>query len=230
MTLRQCAQFMDLNIPVSIRQFAKMVGQAESAVRKARNRESILKGVTADGKIIPSVASAEWGKEILPEFSGVKKSVPKKSPVAKTPVVKKTPTVKKTKKEPETIDEYVAEIMGEKLPTAGADDLDDDTVSGDLEESIPKTEAERITSVLKAKILQITYAEKKGQLVPIDKVNSVLFGYGQEIRNAFESIPDRIIDRILALADKRHEAKRVLVDEIHDTLKLLSDIETRDSL
>ena len=221
---------MDLNTPVSGRQFAKMVGQAESAVRKAKNRGSIIKGITSDGKFIPSIASNEWGKEILPEFGGsVKKSVPVKKPTSvKLVPEKKIPIPKKQKKDPETIEEFVAEIMHEKLPTAGADDLDDETVSEELDDKIQKPEAERITSVLKAKILQITYAEKKGQLVPIDKVNTVLFGYGQEIRNAFESVPDRIIDRILAVADKRHEARRILADEIQDTLELLADINNRE--
>ena len=135
---------------------------------------------------------------------------------------------KKQKKEPETIEDFVNEIMHEKLPMAGADDLTDETVSEELSDYIDKPEAERITSVLKAKILQITYKEKQGQLVPIDKVNSVLFGYGQEIRNAFESVPDRIIDRILAVAEKRHEARKILVDEIHSTLELLADINTRE--
>jgi phage terminase Nu1 subunit (DNA packaging protein) len=221
---------MDLNTPVSGRQFAKMVGQAESAVRKAKVRGSIIKGITSDGKYIPSIASNEWGKTILPEFGGlVKKNVSIKKPTSAKPIPdKKIPIPKKTKKDPETIEEFVAEIMHEKLPMAGADDLDDETVSEELDDKIQNPEAERITSVLKAKILQITYSEKKGQLVPIDKVNTVLFGYGQEIRNAFESIPDRIIDRILAVADKRHEARRILADEIQDTLELLADINNRE--
>lgn len=230
---------MDLNIPVSGRQFAKMVGQAESAVRKAKNRGSILKGLTADGKFIPAIASVEWGKAILQEFSGSVKNTVEVKPTEK-PILKRTTTkktsfeqggyriIKKQKKDPETIEDFVNEIMHEKLPTAEADDLDDETVSEELDDRIQKPEAERVTAVLKAKILQITYKEKQGQLVPIDKVNSVLFGYGQEIRNAFESVPDRIIDRILAVAEKRHEAREILVDEIHSTLELLADINTRD--
>lgn len=215
---------MDLNLPVSGRQFAKLTGQSEGAVRKAKNRGSIIAGLTSDGKFIPAIASNEWGKEILPEFLGnVKKSVPKK-----LQLVKPVPAIKKQKKEPETIEEFVNEIMHEKLPDADADDLDDETVSEELDDRIQKPEAERVTAVLKAKILQITYKEKQGQLVPIDKVNTVLFGYGQEIRNAFESVPDRIIDKILAVADKRHEARRILADEIQDTLELLADINTRE--
>lgn len=224
---------MDLNKPVSGRELARLTGQSEGAVRKAKNRNSIINGLTSDGKFIPAIAAKEWGKEILPEFrGGVKKTVEiKKSiPVKKPTSVKPIPVPKKPKKEAETYDDVVDEIMHEKLPKADADDLDDETVSEDLEDSIPKTEAERITSVLKAKILQITYAEKKGELVPIDRVNTVLFGYGQEIRNAFESVPDRIIDKILAVSDKRHEARRILADEIQDTLELLADINTRDFL
>ena len=231
---------MDLNKPVSGRELARLTGQTEGAVRKAKNRGSIVNGLTPDGKFIPLIASKEWGKPILKQFLSEKttvKTVAKtavKPAIKKTPLVKKTPSVKlvptpkKPKKEPETFDEVIDEIMHEKLPSARADDLDDETVSQDLDDRIDKPEAERITSVLKAKILQITYAEKKGELVPIDKVNSVLFGYGQEIRNAFESVPDRIIDRVLAVSDKRHEAKRILEQEIYETLNLLADIETRE--
>lgn len=228
---------MDLTKPVSGRELARLTGQSEGAVRKAKNRGSILKGLTADGKFIPSIASNEWGKPILQEFlspENIKEVFDKSMRVLKisAAIEKKTPSVKtvpkKQKKEAETIEEVVEEIMHEKLPTAEADDLDDETVSEELDDRIQKPEAERVTAVLKAKILQITYKEKQGQLVPIDKVNSVLFGYGQEIRNAFESVPDRIIDRILAVAEKRHEARKILVDEIHSTLELLADINTRD--
>lgn len=219
---------MDLNKPVSGRELARLTGQTEGAVRKAKNRGSILKGLTADGKFIPLIASNEWGKPILKEFLPLEKPEAKKTiSFEKTPSKKPKPQ-KKTKKEAETFDEVIDEIMHEKLPSAKADDLDDETVSEELDDKIQKPEAERITSVLKAKILQITYSEKKGELVPIEKVNSVLFGYGQEIRNAFESIPDRVIDRILAVADKRYEARKILSDEIYSTLELLSDINTRE--
>lgn len=227
---------MDLNLPVSGRELARLTGQSEGAVRKAKNRGSILKGLTDDGKFIPSIASNEWGKPILQEFLGTEtKPVKIKKPIPKRTTTNKTSfeqggygVVKKQKKDSETIEDFVNEIMHEKLPMARADDLTDETVSEELDDKIQKPEAERITSVLKAKILQITYAEKKGELVPIDKVNSVLYGYGQEIRNAFESVPDRIIDRILAVAEKRHEARKILVDEIHDVLQLLADINTRE--
>jgi hypothetical protein len=212
---------MNLKEPVSGRQFAKMVGQSEGAVRKAVERQSILKGKTADGKFIPEVASLEWGKPILEEFLKPKKTSPQ-------PPIKKTvkPSIPKFKKEAETMEEIVDEIMHEKLPSANADDLDDDTVSEDLDDKILKPEAERVTAVLKAKILQITYQEKKGQLVPIEKVNTVNFSYGQEIRNAIEGMPNRSLDKIRA-AKTRHEAKRIYELEIYNTLNLLADIQER---
>lgn len=218
---------MDLNKPVSGRELARLTGQSEGAVRKAKNRGSILQGLTADGKFIPAIACNEWGKPVLKEFLNPSAEI-KKPAIKKPKPVKSVPAPKKIKKEAETIEEVIDEIMHEKLPTADADDLDDETVSEELDDKIQKPEAERVTAVLKAKILQITYKEKQGQLVPIDKVNSVLFGYGQEIRNAFESIPDRVIDKILAVAEKRHEARKILVDEIHDTLELLADINSRE--
>lgn len=208
---------MNLNEPVSGRQFAKMVGQAESAVRKAKNRGSIVKGITADSKYLPLVASSEWGKNILPEFLGGLKVVAKPSTPKRKP---------KDKPEPKTAEEVVAQLMSDPLPKLSDDEIDEDTES-DLDDKIQKPEAERITAILKAKILQIALKEKQGQLVPIDKVNSVLFGYGVEIRNTFEAMPAQIIDRIRA-CDSRHEALRVFNDAIFDALTILADINSRE--
>lgn len=225
---------MDLNIPVSGRQFAKMVGQSEGAVRKAVERGSIVKGYTADKKLIPLIASNEWGKPILKEFldsenikqlydttiDKIKQESKKQAPV------KKSPAPKKQKKEPQTADEVVAELMDDPLPHLSDDEINED-VDQDLDDKILKPEAERITAILKAKILQLALKEKQGKLVPIDKVNSVLFGYGQEIRNTFEALPAQVIDRIRA-CDNRHEALRVLNDAIFDALNLLADINSRE--
>lgn len=218
---------MDLTKPVSGRELARLTGQSEGAVRKAKNRGSILNGLTSDGKFIPAIACKEWGKPVLKEFLNEPVELADKPAVKPNPKTRPIKPIKQ-KKEPEKFEDIAEEIMHEKLPSANADDLDDETVSEELYGGIQKPEAERVTAVLKAKILQITYKEKQGQLVPIDKVNSVLFGYGQEIRNSFESMPDRIIDKILSVADKRHEAKKIMSDEIHNTLELLADINSRE--
>lgn len=223
---------MDLNKPVSGREFARMTGQTEGGVRKAVQRGSIVEGyIAADKKIIPLIASNEWGKAILPEFlssENVKElfdtAINKlKKEVKKTPSKKKTTSVKK---EPQTAEEVVAEIMSDPVIELSDDEINED-VDGDLDDKILKPEAERITAILKAKILQLALKEKQGKLLPVDKVNSVLFGYGQEIRNTFEALPAQVIDRVRA-CDNRHEALRVLNDAIFDALNLLADISSRE--
>jgi hypothetical protein len=219
---------MNLNKPVSGRELARLTGQSEGAVRKAKNRGSILNGLTADGKFIPSIASNEWGKPILKEFlTDTEKPVEIKKPVVKkTQSVKPMPAPKKIKKEAETIEEFVEEIMHEKLPSADADDLDDETVSEELDDRIQKPEAERVTAVLKAKILQITYKEKQGQLIDKGKINPILFGFGQEIRIVLEGLSNRIVDDIRG-AKTRPEAKRLIDEEVYRMLNKISDVLNR---
>lgn len=212
--------FMNLNEPVSGRRFAELVGQSEGAVRKARDRQSILKGITPDGKYIPSIASEEWGKPILEKF------LTSVIPIEKPAIVEKPIRVKKEKKEPETIEEVVKDIMSEPLPSVTKKDIDSDS-DEDLSASSSKVEAERKTAVLKAKILQITYQEKKGKLIPRDKLDKILFAYGQEIRNACEAYVNKVLDPVMSM-DQRHEAKRFMDEEMYNTLVLLSEIPNRE--
>lgn len=234
---------MDLMQPVSGRQFAKMVGiGSDNAVRKAVERGSIVEGYTADKKYIPLIAAREWGKDILPEF--LKAAGAQKAPVVPKPKPSKAKIRQKPDPDdddstvPETADQVVDKIMREKLPRVSAKDTgnveDDDPESADnfddeeteISDIVLKPEAERRSAILKAKMLQLAYKEKRGEMVPIVKVNAVLFSYGQEIRSAVEGIPNRAIDKILA-TDARHEAKRILEEEIYNTLVLLADIQTR---
>lgn len=218
----------DLNKPVSRREFAKMVGQSEGAVRKAILRNSIKKGITEDGKIIPSVASSEWGKAILKSYINIpvveKKVVVKKIVVAKPPPLKPNP-VKKEKKEAETYDEVVAEIMTAPLPKVTQEDLDNEPLT-ELSDKDDKVEAERRASITKARILELSYLEKKGQLIDRSKIAKVLFGYGQEIRVSFEGLTNISLDKIRA-SKSRHEAKRIMDEEIHKILNEVSKITTR---
>lgn len=212
---------MDLKKPVSGRQFAKMVGQSEGAVRKAVSRNSILKGVTADGKYIPEIAAAEWGKKILPEFL---KPQPAKTKAVKLAPQKKTPEIKIEKKlKPDDIikgildEEYDDEF---KFPEIDDDEIED----GPLNENSSKAEAERKLAIYKAQIMELGYQEKKGEMIPKSKLK-VLFEYGAQIRSSFESLPDKLLDEILANADDRQVAKRIFVEGIHETLTNLSDPE-----
>lgn len=217
---------MDLKKPVSGRQFAKMVGQAESAVRKAVTRGSIIEGRTPDGKLIPEVAAREWGKDILPEYVGSEKTVkPAKKDVEK-PDPKKPTTRKRKTPELTTAEEVVKSVLSEHSEEVDEEDLEDEDVEKELSDKIKKPEAERVTSILKAKILQIALREKQGELISRKKVTPILFAYGQEIRVALEGLSNRTIDKILA-CNTRNEAKRVMDEEIHNTLNMLADIPNR---
>lgn len=215
---------MDFTQPVSGRQFAKMVGASEGAVRKAIKGNSILKGVTADKKIIPSIAAYEWGKEILKEFRTGEIDV-KKKPSGPKPQLKPI-IIKKEKTEPQTADEIIEGFMKEKLPSIPKD-LDFEEEDFDIDEGkTSKSEAERVSAIMKAEILKIALKEKQGQLIPIDKIEKVLFSFGYEIRNTFEVIPNKIIDKIRA-CDDRASALRVLNESIHEALSIISDVQNR---
>lgn len=236
------AHFMDLSKPVSARLFAKMVGVgSDNAVRKAVARQSIIKGYDATTKkLIPEIAAREWGKEILPEFlAPATKPV---SAVSSLPAKKVKPKPSTSKDISDSVLDNAAavlkEAMAEKLPHVNIEDVgnveddepEDDTLNEgadrELGGKVAKTEAERVSAIFKAKILQLAYKEKRGQMVPIAKVNTVLFSYGQEIRTAVEGIPNRVIDKIRA-TDTRHEALRILEEEVYNTLILLADIQDR---
>lgn len=217
---------IDLTKPVSGRMFAKMVGVAsDNAVRKAVERQSIIKGYdSSTKKFFPIIAAREWGKEILPEFlqaSGT--SIPENKTEAK-PV--KVPKPEKKKPDPTTADEFVDEMMHESLPAVSQEDIEsfDDENPGTFGDHSPKTEAERRTAIYKAKMAELAYKEKKGDMIPRHKMR-VLFEYGTQIRTSMLSIPDRVIDNILAAADDRQVAKNILIEEIYNTLNLLADPE-----
>lgn len=209
----------NLKTPVSGRQFAKMVGKAESAVRKARDRQSIVEGVTPDGKFIPEIAAREWGISILPEFGGKEISAP---------VVKKTTKpakIKIEKPDPVTADDFVNEMMHEMVPKVSKKEIEefDEDEEQEMSEGTTKVEAERRIAIYKAKMAELAYKEKKGILVSIEKLKSV-YEYGVQMRTDLEGIPDRIIDEVLANAEDRKAAKRILTEEIYTTLNRLSEL------
>lgn len=215
---------MNLKEPVSGRQFARMVGQSEGAVRKAAKNHSILDGRTADGKFIPEVAAREWGKIILPEYSGVKSPpvpVPKKNTAVspkKTAVPKRKPV--KEKPEPVTADEFLDEIMneGEEI------DVSPDEEPTELSDRSPKHEAERRTAIFKARMAELAYQEKKGEMIPRSKMK-VLFEYGATIRSAVKNLRNVVLDDIIANANDRQVASMIFDEAVDKMLEELSDPE-----
>lgn len=214
---------LDLKTPVSQRQFAKMVGQAESAVRKAVSRQSIVAGRNADGKIIPEIAAREWGKVILPEFSGkpAKAIKPKPAAVVKPALAKRGPKPKE-KPLPVTADEFLHED-DDDLP----DDITEEEIHGDtmeLSEKSSKADADRVQAIYKAKMAEIAYQKSRGDLIPREKLK-VLFEYGANIRSAVKNLRNTVLDDIIANANDRQVASIIFDEAIDKTLEELSDPE-----
>lgn len=201
-----------------------MVGQAESAVRKAVARHSIVAGRTTDGKFIPEVAAREWGKVILPEFCGADvKSLPAKPAVS---VVKSTPAKRgpkpKDKPLPVTAEEFLNEDDGE-LP----DDITEEEISGDpmvLGKKSTKIDADRVQAIYKAKMAELAYQERKGEMIPRAKMK-VLFEYGATVRSAIKNLRNIVLDDIIANAHDRQIASIIFDEAIDKVLEELSDPE-----
>jgi hypothetical protein len=87
--------------------------------------------------------------------------------------------------------------------------------------------AKRAQAVYKAKLSELEFKKKAGQLVNKDEVYKALFAAGQELRQSIMAIPDRTIDNILA-ARSRNEAHNLLTNALADALEALVDIQTRD--
>lgn len=74
---------------------------------------------------------------------------------------------------------------------------------------------------IRTKKMHLEYEKKKGTLVEKDAVYQALFAYAQEIRIEIESLPDKVVDDMLAAPD-RHRARTILVEAIEDALLTLS--------
>lgn len=82
-------------------------------------------------------------------------------------------------------------------------------------------ELKRKSLQLKLQSDALDLQRKRGALVDKAKVYSALFEIGKEIRLGLQSIPDRVVDAMLA-ADNRTEAHAILAREIHDHLERIA--------
>jgi hypothetical protein len=204
---------------VSIRAFGRMVDQSEAAVRKAISRQSILAGFV-DGKVIPTVAAAEWGKDIVNDEKGNPLAAQQVPDLALAgPEIAKIDTVPKTAPKGE-----------EAAPVRGAVDPEPEEQAtmaeaeqgGLIGEYTKKVEAERLVMVYKARTAQLEYEETKGDLVRKGAVFDALFDFSTEVRQELMNIPARCIGLIMA-AETFHEGERILETEIHTVLTRLAD-------
>lgn len=82
-------------------------------------------------------------------------------------------------------------------------------------------EALRKDLIIKANLNALKLRMKEGEVVEKNKVYKELFAFGKQIRLRFQSIPDRIIDDVLA-APGRNEAHMILFNAISDVLEELA--------
>ena len=94
------------------------------------------------------------------------------------------------------------------------------------EDNMSYKEATRKEMVAKAKLKELELKEKEGSLVKKEVVYDQLFAFGQEMRNAFLTIPDRTVDSIIASAN-RTQTHSLIYEAIATELKKLSDINNR---
>lgn len=92
-----------------------------------------------------------------------------------------------------------------------------------IKSDITFSEARRRKEIYNAEIARITAFKEQGLYVEKENVYKQLYEFGKQIRIEFESMPDRIIDSILA-AKSRHEGHTIMINAIQDVLNRLTNI------
>lgn len=103
-------------------------------------------------------------------------------------------------------------------------DIEPTTYEQPATKTATMAKANQVEAVFKAKLRELEYRRKSGELISKEATYRALFALGQEIRSSLQAIPDRVIDEILA-APTRNDAHTVLTREIHDVLARLSAME-----
>jgi len=88
-------------------------------------------------------------------------------------------------------------------------------------------EIKRLTAEIIMQQKDLELRKEKGEVVDKDVVYKTLFKAGQELREAFKGIPDRVIDDVLAAPD-RLTSHAILSDAITDVLERFSEIAERE--
>lgn len=195
---------------LSIREYSRWladrgVNVTDVAIGKAIKAGKIDKAIDWTNpkrpKIDPELASQEWGKNYDPSYHR-KDSITEK--------LGETVSVSKPKSNPKP----------KGKPKEDEPEQEDGTRKS-------LAEIKRQTAEVKLHREALELKKTRGELVDKQKVYRALFSAGQEVRTAFQSLPDRFIDDILA-AKTRNEAHGVLFNAIADTLEQLSEITNRE--
>ena len=98
----------------------------------------------------------------------------------------------------------------------------------DLPPNINYTKARAIGEQFKAKLLELEFREKAGQLLKANDVKMAQFKTVRLIRDAIENIPIRIVSEVAAAAgiespEMRHEIMQIMQREIKEVLTQIAD-------
>ena len=100
------------------------------------------------------------------------------------------------------------------------------SVNGD--QALSYSKARAYGEGFKAKLLELEFREKSGQLVRVDEVEASTFKLVRTFRDAVQNIPIRVVNELAAVVgdiepDKKHEMLMILQREINLALEELSD-------
>lgn len=201
---------------ITIREYARQKGCSDTTVQKAIRTGKIVKGVVHPPgakwpRINPEIADQEWklnfnvGKmQNEPMAAAIfrdKDPLPEPEPQPAPPQMGRADVIPKSP-EPQ-----------HQIPTPAAPAPEVGTTMA---------AAQKARAIYEAKIKELEYKEKLGALVDKAKVYRNLYAYGQEIRSSFQSLPDRIIDDLLA-QNSRNESHAMLYNAISDILDTLGN-------
>lgn len=213
---------------ISITDYADMLECSEGTVRSAIRAGKISEGVVKNRSgrtvgVLPGIASREWASHynpdrtqnhaILENLNRLAGDLPKeelpsngtgKHAEENEPAPKKKP-VRKAKARR-------LDVPDESAPADASEIMDTDNIY----------EAKRKAEILKAKLLKVQLLEKEGELVNAESIRAALYDFGARVRSAVLSVPDRVIDNILA-SETRNEAYLLLSGALTDALKTLAD-------
>lgn len=187
----------DLNKPVPIRAYARYMGVSDTAVRKALSRGDIPKSAM--------VLDDPKRPKIIPALANA--------------AWKQNHNPSYTHYAPQ-LEKKLSQATG--TPPPPADNAPNIETGGNA----TLQAAKRAKAVYDAKLAELEYRQRSGELVKKDDVYKALFSAGQELRTRIEAIPDRYIDDIVAAID-RNQAHIVLSKAIHEALTNISDLNVK---
>lgn len=197
---------------ISIRKFAKDVGVAEATVRRAIAAGKIVRGVVHNPKtgrpgIIRSIADREWEAAYTGKTNA--------SPVLK----ERYGFTSGGTAQASSVD---VKLGQSSAGTNVSDDEQDQDDSGAIKNPKTMRDAQLKEQIYKANMAEIKYNEALGKLVKKEKVYKAFFEFGTQVREAIQSVPDRVVDLMLACTS-RNEAHELLSSELARALETLSN-------